>query len=59
MSGIIRQIVHLAAKIEEPTKQSNSNVKSKSSAPVIRVELDRRKILIQSREAVTTALILG
>lgn len=57
MSGILHQLVDLAHKIEEPDQQNGTEIIEKNS-PVIRVDLDRHKILIESRESITTALIL-
>lgn len=48
MSGIIHQLAQLASKIDEPN--------SRGEPPVIRVDLECYKILIQSREKFTTAL---
>lgn len=56
MSGIIHQLADLAAKIEEPIQQNGSSTK-KQDAPVIRVDLERYKILIHSHESITTALV--
>ena len=54
MSGIIHHLTNLARKIDDHNQHSNNAAKNES--PVLRVDLDRRKILIQSREDITTAL---
>lgn len=54
MSGVIHQIAKLAAKIEKPDDKAPSG-----GGPVIRVDLERYKMLIQSQESVTTCLILA
>lgn len=46
MSGIIKQFADLATKIEDTNEP-----------PVIRVDMEQRKIVIQSRDSITTALI--
>jgi len=56
MSGIIRQISDLADKMEEPGRKTTSG--GSKSPPVIRVDLERQKILIKSCEDITTALFL-
>lgn len=53
MSGVIHQIAKLASKLEKPDDKAPSG-----SGPVIRVDLEHYKILIQSQETVTTGLIL-
>jgi len=53
MSGIIHQIAHLANKIEAP---SSSNDQSRRESPVIRIDLENYKLLIQSRDSITTAI---
>lgn len=55
MSGIIHQLATLASKIEEPSQ--NGNVTASTNPPVIRVDLERHKLLIQSRDSITTAFI--
>lgn len=63
MSGIINQLAELANKIEEPKKSNSMGLSSKNNEPekkqnpVIRVELQRYKMLIQSKDSITTALI--
>lgn len=54
MSGIIHQLAVLANKIEEPDRPEEPTSKS---PPVIRVDTEKYKMIIQSRELVTTALI--
>lgn len=48
MSGIVHQLAQLASKIDEPKNQKD--------VPVIRVDLESYRILIQTREKFTTAL---
>lgn len=48
MSGIVHQLAQLASKIDEP--------KSQKDVPVIRVDLESYRILIQNRDKFTTAL---
>lgn len=58
MSGIINQLANLANKIEDPRKTSNTNNNTEEKeSPVIRVDLQRYKMLIQSKDSITTALI--
>lgn len=54
MSGIIHQLADLASKIEEHNSTGHDEG---DKAPVIRVDLERYKIMIRSRESITTALI--
>lgn len=58
MSGVIYQLAELANK-KDPWQQRNpeSSTPDKKIPPVIKVDLDRYKMLIQSRESITTALI--
>lgn len=53
MSGVIHQIAKLASKIEKPDEKALSG-----SGPVIRVDLERYKMLIQSQDSITTCLML-
>lgn len=53
MSGIINQLAELASKIEESSKPNGET----KDSPVIRVDLEGYKMLIQSRDSITTALI--
>lgn len=61
MSGIVHQLAELASKIEEPTRLMGSSSKSrathKNESPVVRVDFEHYKMLIQSKESITTALI--
>uniref|UniRef100_A0A6G1S4T3 Late endosomal/lysosomal adaptor and MAPK and MTOR activator 5 n=1 Tax=Aceria tosichella TaxID=561515 RepID=A0A6G1S4T3_9ACAR len=54
ISGIIHQLANLAYKIEDHSQHDGSS--NKKDPPVVRIDLERRKILIQSREGITTAL---
>lgn len=56
MSGVIHQIAALANCIEEPARTANGQSNSKEN-PVIRVDLERTRMLIRSVDDITTALI--
>lgn len=55
MSGVINQIATLASKIEEPDRRSEN--KDAVESPVIRVDLEKSRMLIKSQDSITTALI--
>lgn len=51
ISGVVHQLAELANKIEDHSQSEER------PSPVIRVDLERHKMIIHSRDSITTALI--
>lgn len=54
LSGPIHQLAKLASRIEEISRPNKSD---KTEPPVIRVDMQKFKFTMQSRDSITTAII--